>query len=374
MRNHLVDVPNRIGIVWCLLGLTAFLQAVSPLAPAAEPVAQVPAVRVVVDPRVELMSLIFRLAGNREYRQAQVKNYAAEVDTHFEPVRNHAAIQQARKLRQTRSVSFDACMSMAVHLTGVDTLQERMPFEPRPHGLDSRWPSDGARTFLQETRQFVKESRFPEFLAAHRTLYETTETRMRALLTEKAHLEWFDDFFGARPQASFTVVLGLLNGGCCYGPHYRLPDGKEELYCVLGVWKTDDDGLPIFEADMLETVVHEFCHSYANEIVDRHADELKAAGEKLFPQVAAAMKRQAYGNWKTMMYESLVRASTIRYLGLYEGPSAARLAIEAQKKRQFPWIGELVDLLGQYENDRQRYPTWKPSPRESWSSQPVRRE
>ncbi len=92
-------------------------------------------------------------------------------------------------------------------------------------------------------------------------------------------------FLGARPQASFTVVLGLLNGGCCYGPHYRLPDGKEELYCVLGVWKTDDDGLPIFEADMLETVVHEFCHSYANEIVDRHADELKAAGEKLFPRL-----------------------------------------------------------------------------------------
>ncbi len=33
---------------------------------------------------------------------------------------------------------FDACMSMAVHLSDVETIGERVPFDPRPAGLDSR--------------------------------------------------------------------------------------------------------------------------------------------------------------------------------------------------------------------------------------------
>ena len=170
-------------------------------------------------------------------------------------------------------------------------------------------------------------------------------------------MDWFDRFFGARPQARFTVALGLVNGGCCYGPHCRTGDGKEELFCILGVWQTDKEGMPEFTRDMLKTVVHEFCHSYANPVIDRHEAELKAAGEKMFPHVAAAMRRQAYDNWKTMFYESLVRASTLRYVRQYDGAMAAWLATQEEKARGFPWIEDLSALLGEYEAHRDRYPT-----------------
>ncbi|MHC5003051.1 MAG: hypothetical protein ACYTJ0_07995, partial [Planctomycetota bacterium] len=39
--------------------------------------------RVMVDPRVELMSLIFRLAGSPEYTQGRVPSYAVDADLHF---------------------------------------------------------------------------------------------------------------------------------------------------------------------------------------------------------------------------------------------------------------------------------------------------
>ena len=39
--------------------------------------------RVIVDPRVELMSVIFRLAGNPEYNQARVKSYAQDAENLF---------------------------------------------------------------------------------------------------------------------------------------------------------------------------------------------------------------------------------------------------------------------------------------------------
>ena len=316
-----------------------------------------PAVRVTVDPRVELMCIIFRLARSPEYGGGRVKSYVDDVEEHFNDFRDHDVVQLARRLRGTRGISYDAVMGMAVHLSDAYEPGERVPFDPLPKSLDKRWTVGDARKFLDAAGRFVKDTRFKEFIQSHGPIYETAESRMRAVLQEHAHLEWFDEFFGVRPEAEFTLVLGMLNGGQCYGPHCDTADGTQELYCVLGVWATDDGGLPRFNAGTVGTVVHEFCHSYTNPIVERHEGELRSAGEKIFPHVAQAMKRQAYGSWKTLMYESLVRACTVRYALKCEGQAAAEAAIRYQERRQFTWVRELSDLLGEYEADREQYPT-----------------
>jgi len=316
-----------------------------------------PALRVAVDPRVELLSVIFRLAGNPEYNRAAVPGYAEEVEKHFGPYREHEVVKLGRKLRATRGVSFDAVMSMAVHLADARTLGERVPFDPHPADLDRRWRTDEARAFLAAARGFVKETGFAGFIEKHQALYELTEKRVQAVLDEHAHLEWFDAFFGARPGASFTVVPALLNGPNCYGPRCRTADGTEVLYCVLGVWDVDGEGQPAFDRAMLDTVVHEFCHSYCNAVVDAHAEELRPAGEAIFPQVAPAMRRQAYGNWKTMMYESLVRACVVRYKMRHDGALAGWTEVQRNRSRGFAWLGGLSGLLAEYEKQREKYST-----------------
>jgi hypothetical protein len=337
--------------------MSAVVLLVLAVSGAAKDPAAEPTLRVVVDARVELVSILFRLAGNPEYSRGRVDSYTQDVEKHFSAFRDHPAVEAARKLRRTRGVSFDAPMSMAVLLTNTEKVETKVPLDPWPESLDSRWTADGAREFLEAARRFVRDASFRDFFEQHRPLYEIAESRMRAVLEKDGHLEWFGKFFGERPGASFTVVLGMLNGGNCYGPHCRTPDGKEELYCVLGVWKTDAQGRPEFYGEMLGTVIHEFCHSYTNAVVDRHAAELQAAGEKMYRYVAPAMGSQAYGNWKTMLYESLVRACVVRYTRQYAGEATIRRAVEEEKGRQFLWIGELSDLLGQYEAQRSQYAT-----------------
>lgn len=288
---------------------------------------------------------------------ARVPSYVDDVERQFGSFRGHPAVTRARKLRETHGIAFDACMSMAVHLTDANTLEERISLDPRPPSLDSRWTPQDARAFLRELRKFAAESRFPEFLAAHRELYQRAENRMKLLLDEEGHLEWFPEFFGDRPGGRFTVALGLLNGPCNYGPRCRLPDGTEELYCILGTWAKDAKGEPTFGGGVLQTVVHEFCHSYTNAIIDRHEAELKSAGEALYAPVASAMERQAYGGWKTMMYESLVRACTLRYIRRHQGPMAAWWKSQEEQGRQFRWVGDLSKFLDEYESHRDRYPT-----------------
>ena len=317
--------------------------------------------RVEVDPRVELMSLIFRLAGNPEYSEGRVKSYAEDAEKQFGSFRGHAVVKLARKLHDTHGVSYDAVMSMAIHLTDAEHVQLRLPLKPWPEGLDNRWRAPDVRKFLAAAQQFVKDSSFKEFIEQHHPLYETTEARMQKLIEKEAHLEWFDGYFGPRPNESFTVALGLLSGGGgSYGPHFRAADGHEELYCILGVWQTDKQGLPEFPRSTLSIVVHEFCHSYANPLIERHWAELQASGNGLFERVAGQIRsysQGAYSNGQTLLKESLVRVCVIRYLRQYEGEEAARRAIRAEKRNGFLWMQELSDLLGDYEAHREQYPT-----------------
>ena len=126
---------------------------------------------------------------------------------------------------------------------------------------------------------------------------------------------------------------------------------------MLGVWKTDAAGDPVFNKSMLPTVIHEFCHSYANPLVDTNLDGLRGPGERLYESVRSQMGRQAYGNWQTMMRESLVRASVVRYLARIEGVAAAKRQSDEDAAKAFAWVPALADLLGAYEASRETYPT-----------------
>jgi uncharacterized protein DUF4932/Big-like domain-containing protein len=316
-----------------------------------------PELRIAVDPRVELVSLVFRLAGNREYSRCLVPSYAADVEKQFKPFSEHPTVKLARQLRQNRGVGYDACMGLAVLLTGTSEPRLALPLDPWPDFLDQRWDAPSASNFVAAAGQFVKDTGFNAFIKEHELLYRTSESRMRSLMDKEAHLDWFNRFFGERPKAEFTLILGMLNGGSCYGPRCRDQAGREELFCVLGVWASDERGLPVFGKDVLSTVVHEFCHSYANPIIDRHTSELRGAGEQLYEPVAGRMRSQAYGNAATMLRESLVRASVVRYLNRYEGTKSVEREISEQQTRGFGWMKELSGLLGQYESERDHYST-----------------
>lgn len=312
---------------------------------------------VVVDSRVELLSTVFRLAGHPEYRKGMVRSYTSDVDRHFGKFREHAVVGMARELRRKRGVSYDAVMAYAIHLT--PELEAAKPFDPRPDSLDSRWHPEEAQEFLEKLQRFAKDSGFRKFYDDHKELYGIAVNRMKLVAEEDGDLGWFDRFFGAKPGARFTLVLGMLNGPNCYGVRAVGNDGNEDLYCVLGVWSTDWRGRPKFTAKMLPTVAHEFCHSYVNPLVYANQEKLRDAGEAIFPWVEEEMTRQAYANWVTMMHESLVRASVVRYVQATEGEHAAKKRAALQVERHFLWTPKLAGLLADYEADRETYPNFQ---------------
>ncbi len=357
MRKRLLVAGVALVVAAAGLELAAVSQrgrkpAAAPHAAPARPVAA--SFDVTVDPRVEVIGLIFHLAGNPEYNMGQVPSYERDVAEHFGRFQDHPAAKLAAELRNTRGVSFDAPMSLAVHLKEGYSLEPRAPLDPLPPGFDERWRPEDVKQFLEAARAFVKDTGFREFMEAHRPLYQTATSRLEETLKAKAHLEWFDRFFGPRPGRRFHVVVAMLHGGGNYGPHFR--QGKEEdVYAIQGVWQLDEKGEPLFDEGTVETMVHEFGHSYVNPIVDAHLGEFEKAGKKLFAQSQDIMAQQAYGQWQTVVRESVLRACQTRYALAYRGEEAAKQAVASEAQRGFTWVGPLSQTLGEYERNRKQY-------------------
>jgi hypothetical protein len=314
--------------------------------------------RAAVDPRVELMSIIFRLAGSPEYNMANSKSpYADDVEQRFGRLRNHAAVKYAQELRRKSGISYDALMSLAVHVTDALELKEKIPFDQPPARLDARWKTNEAREFLKLARQFAQDGGFKRFARRHEDFYKVAGERMTEQLAQHDYVEWFDKFFGAQPKTAYSVIVGLLIGGQNYGVSVSYADGREEITPVLGVWKFDAQGLPVFDDSYGPLLVHELCRSYTNPLIDKYAKLLEPAGVALYGQVGQQMQQQAYGNWKTMLCESLVRACVARYQLAAEGEEAVEKAEAENERRGFHWVGGLVELLGQYEESRSDYAT-----------------
>ncbi len=345
-------VATVVLVLWSTLRAGEVPQPVAAAAPTR--------IRVLVDPRVELLSVVFHLAGNREYNQGRIPSYVKDVDEHFGSFKDHAAVATARRLVKERHVGFDAPMMLAICLTDITSVEMRAGHDPFPLQRDSRWTPGDAAAFIKDLRSFVRATDFAAFIERHQSLYHTACDRLEQVLRERRIAAWFDGFFGPRPQAEFIVAIGMLNGGQCYGPSLQLADGRQEIYCVLGAWLADEAGLPKFDASMISTVVHEFSHSYANPLVEKHLDALRPAAEKILAALRAEMRQQAYTDGRTILGESLVRACGVRYALATGGPAVAAAETKDNVNRKFLWTGGLADVLGEYEAARQKYPTLDP--------------
>lgn len=311
-----------------------------------------------VDERVELVSIVARLAGLREYRmENSVSAYSQRVEERFGSHRDHAAVRRLATLHSERGVSYDALPSLALHLGFLPDLDERASFETAPERLDARWNGAAARPFLVELRDFARVTGAAEFFASEREFYSEVSRRLSARLSESRALPWFDTYFGARPGASCVAIAGLLCGGMNYGVGVRFADGRaEELTPVFGCWEWDSQGFPTFGESYLPLFAHELCHSYTNSLVDAFERELAAPAARIHASCADAMKRQGYATPKIVMYETLVRACVVRCRFATEGTAAAKEQVQAEQKAHFAWVPELAELLSEYEADRERYP------------------
>jgi hypothetical protein len=315
--------------------------------PAPAPAEAKGSTEVAVDRRIELISIVERLAAVPPYTLAHDVRYVTEVDRTFAAFAQDPAVVATRALASEHGISYDAPMDLAVHL------DEHLA--PRGAPNDPRWQGVDVAAYAAELRGFAERSHFEAFFAAHRVYFDEVEARVREAIARENPASWLDAFFGGHARARYVVVPGMLEGPHNFGVRFTATDATE-MYQVLGLGEPDAKGLPVLDDRELELLVHEMAHSYINPLVAQHLGELAAPAEAMFAQVAIQMAAQAYGSAEVVLDESLVRAIVVLYLRDRHGEARAKAAIGEQERLGFVWTGAIVDELAHYQAQRASTP------------------
>ena len=334
----------------------------SPSAAAQAPAQENPqhdlAVPVGVDPAVELICTIYRLAGLNQYTADDLPPHIEDVEERFGPWRDHRAVAVVRDLWEKHRITGSAPVALAIYLMPPPELQGRIPLSPLPADLDPRWTPETVSAFLEAAREFSVDTDFMEFFSSQEEYYRQSVENLNDALVDQDITGWLQDFFGQEPDG-YTIIVGMQTGYGNYGPSRILPDGSQEFVSVLGASSPSRfGGVPRFTAWwIMPTLVHEFAHSFVNPFVFENEQALRPISERLFPSHRSKMMSQGYSTWAHLAFEYLVRASVNRYLqdrGDQEGLAGR---FEADLEQGFPGIHLLTERLGEYQANRDRYPT-----------------
>jgi hypothetical protein len=313
-----------------------------------------------VEPRVELLSIIFRLAGNPEYNMKFAKNYICDIHTYFDPYKADPVISFARELAQEKNMGFSKVMFLAVHLKWSNNRFSLI--KEKESNLIDKWEEKDAVKFVELLNNFYHLSKFDVFFKSHKGFYELA-TRHFDMSVAEFDQDWYLSYYGDH-KVDYKVVLGLGDGGANYGPSVTPIGQKKLVYAVMGSWTFNDANQPIFPKETYLTyLIHEFNHSFVDHLLDDDSNVealLEPGGEILLYKEKTEMKREGYEDWHSVINESLVRASVVRYMIDHNNSDeAVQDEISKQQKKGFLWTSDLVSLLGEYQSSRPLYPTFK---------------
>jgi hypothetical protein len=309
-----------------------------------------------VDERVELLSIVFRLAGSEEYSSTRYKTYTDKIETHFANYKNHKLIGFVKKIRKQNGVGYDAVMKMAFHIDKAPDFKPLVEFSKMIP--EKRWGKKNALKFIKLLKQFYVDAQCEQFFKENSKMYQEVSNRFIPIYNH-LDVKWYKDFYGKEPKEKFVIINGLGNGGGNYGGDIVFENGERRVHAVMGTWSIDSLGIAKFNMeDYFPILLHEFNHSFVNYLTEQNRAKFQESGKKLFEEVKSKMKEQSYSEWETVISEAIVRAAVIKYMKDHQfAKNDINEEIQYQLGDGFFWINDLVDELENYDHHKDAYPT-----------------
>ena len=317
-------------------------------------------VKVEVSETVELMAILSRTAGYREYSMDLGGKYTEETEVWFGKYKKHPTVVYWQGMKPKYGIGYDAVMSMAVHLAVDGKTVKRIG---EKSDLEKRWAEVDVDAFMEKLNQFYRDTKFHEFFVQHKAFYTEGLKAYNERVMPYFHQDWYAKFYGTEPTERFGVIIGFTNGGGNYGSSRQLVGQPKEVFAICGYAVNAETG-GVFEdgKSYASTLIHEFNHSFVNPLMDDAENQrlLLTTGKFLYTLSRRAMMAQAYSNETTVLNESVVRAAVILYMQ-ENGFDAKAVGNELSDQIScgFNWMPELLTVLRYYTKNRDTYKTLK---------------
>lgn len=306
-----------------------------------------------VSEAVELMGLIFRLAGSPGYYNGcNVPSVAESADSYFAHMTNHKAVTLAKSYRQ-RGVAYDAVTGYANQLIFYkpDKIVFATNYKEGSNTSFDRWDKTMKKEMLAAINDFYKKSDF------HSWFVSIEEEQKAAIAAFKSVCDidytWFNTFYGKNNNLASRIILSFMIGSHNNGISLQRSDGTLLLTPVFG--SLSQSGSTIRFGGDTNLIIHEFSHPYCNPLIDKYWSSMSSKANQVFSVVKEQMASQAYGTAQTMMHETLVRSCSISYLRTHNQENLAELYIDYNESKGFMLVRTIVDRLEEYEREPDKY-------------------
>lgn len=297
-----------------------------------------------VDPRIELLTAVQLFTSWRKigiWRKGYA--YMEDMVKFFKKYQNHQAVRLCEKLLRI-GFNCDAPVGLMLHLSNPPKLKIITPISEyligRAHGIQI------LQEFIEALRDFSMKSNFIKFWEEHLSFYRIVEKKFSQKLELKTIIKSLEEFFGIKQYGYHVILAPLFYGN--YGYQIKVAD-LFDIYAVLCPMEVRGD-IPIFGTALF----HEFAHSFVNPLTEKFHDQFKR-GYILFKPIASKMKALAYGDWKTVVNEHIIRAIDIKV----NVKRRAKEVLNKEERRGFIYIKPIYKLLEEYEKQRDKYRTFE---------------
>lgn len=307
----------------------------------------------VIDERIELTCVVFRLAGYEEYCSDIAKKYVNDIDLYFEKYKNHPLIKYAKELRVEKELAYNSAMISAFFFQ-ID--KNRVLFKPEIdiNKYDKKimsWTYDSLKKYIALLDKFYRESNFNAFFKAHEGMYEKTKKAV-AMLIPDIKSEWFREYWG-RELKDVRLCIGPSLGPNNYGMIF--PEA-EHIDIVIGCNSCNND-VPTMGALALAPVVHEIMHSYSTPVFYKYKDDLHV--DELYKAFESDLYNKAhYGDGLTMAAEWINNLFTNLYIIENRSADWPRYEVASNEDYGFVWSNRSISFMKNFYSNRDIYPTF----------------
>jgi len=296
-----------------------------------------------VDERFELISVVFRLAGNWEYnigaggledivypfpdeqyaelsKCEHTNDYQLKVAETFKRYIEHEAVLYAK----SSGVDFSDPFSFAMHIKKDG---DKFAFIENIDSLfyDS-WNSETAEEFLPLLNKFYKDTNYAEFYTSHIPYFEE--------LTQKL----YDDFYHTIDFEWYSKYVDISNLRCVLSPsnsaaNYAVTVNDKIIYGMVRI-------------SSASVLLHEFNHSFANPLADKWYAE-NSEFKKLCDGSVDIEKMPYYNDGLSMAREYVTHAYEVLYSFQHDGDWKKYLSSikNAGFENAFPYIDEIYKMV-----------------------------
>jgi len=295
-----------------------------------------------VDEGFELISVIFRLAGNWEYNIGaggrdgieypipaeqlaemsvceHTNGYQLEVAETFKQFAEHEAVLFAK----SSEIGFADPFRFAMHIK--KDSNKYVFIEDVSSLFVFGWNNENAKLFLPLFNKFYKDTAYTEFFSAHTPYFEELSQKFYNDYYHTVDFDWFGKYIDT---SNLRCMLSPSNVATCYATTVN-----KRIVCAL---------VRLLHATSL---IHEFNHSFANPIADKWYDENETF--KKWCDDSLTEKMPFYSTGREMGQEYVTHAYHILYEHQHGGDweRAISSVKNAGFENSFPYIREIYDMV-----------------------------